>query len=180
MDRSITHLSIYTYSYQFNKTCSGIMKCEWIVEGRINYTCIHMSMCVCAQSVCGWAFSLLAISPASNSTFSKGRLVFLFDSKIACLSQSIKINNKHVYRQSQVRKPIVSKVKWAECSLIIGTGCWVLIFAWSSISRRFASGRSVCWRVGSTDSWVRILGVFHYTWRTLQMSFVASYFRGWN
>ena len=24
-------------------------------------------------------------------------------------------NNKHVYRQSQVRKPIGSEVKWAEC-----------------------------------------------------------------
>ena len=28
-----------------------------------------------------------------------------FDSNIACLCQSIEINNKHVYRQSQVRKP---------------------------------------------------------------------------
>ena len=28
-----------------------------------------------------------------------------FDQKIACLHQSIAINNKHVYRQSQVRKP---------------------------------------------------------------------------
>ena len=34
-------------------------------------------------------------------------------------------NNKHVYRQSQVWKPIGSGVKWAECPLIIGTGCWV-------------------------------------------------------
>ena len=35
------------------------------------------------------------------------------------------VNNKHVYRQSQVRKPNGSEVKWAEYSLIIGTGCWV-------------------------------------------------------
>ena len=47
-----------------------------------------------------------------------------FDSIIACLCQSIKINNnnKHIYRQSQVRKPIGSEVGWAECSLIIRTG----------------------------------------------------------
>ena len=50
----------------------------------------------------------------------------LFDSKIACLCQSIKINNnKHVYHQSQVWKPIGNEVKWAECSFITGTGCWV-------------------------------------------------------
>ena len=46
-----------------------------------------------------------------------------FHSKIACLWQNIKINNnKHVYHQSQVRKPIVSEVKWAECLLIIEAG----------------------------------------------------------
>ena len=48
------------------------------------------------------------------------------DLKIACLFQSTEINNnKHVYRQSQVRKPNGSGVEWAECLLIIGTGCWV-------------------------------------------------------
>ena len=52
-----------------------------------------------------------------------------FDLKIACLCQSIEINNnKHVYRQSQVRKPNGSGVEWAECSLIIGTGCGVQVF----------------------------------------------------
>ena len=50
------------------------------------------------------------------------------DSKIACLCQGIEINNnKHVYCQSQGRKPIGSEVKWAECSLIIGTGCWIQV-----------------------------------------------------
>ena len=49
---------------------------------------------------------------------------------IACLCQSIEINNnKHVYRQSQVRKSTDSGVKWAECSLIIGTGCRVQVFS---------------------------------------------------
>ena len=52
-----------------------------------------------------------------------------FDSKIARLCQSIKINNKHVFRQSQVPMPNESGVEWAECSLIIGTGCRVQVFS---------------------------------------------------
>ena len=53
-----------------------------------------------------------------------------FDLNIACLCQSIEINNnKHVYRQSQVRKSTDSGAKWAECSLIIGTGCRVQVFS---------------------------------------------------
>ena len=65
-----------------------------------------------------------------------------FDSKIAYLCQSIEINNnKYVYRQSRVRKPNGSGVEWAECLLIIGTGCRVQVFAWSSIAQ------SVCQRV---------------------------------
>ena len=38
-------------------------------------------------------------------------------------------NNKYVYRQSQVRKSTDSGVKWAECSLIIGTDCRVQVFS---------------------------------------------------
>ena len=53
-----------------------------------------------------------------------------FDFNISCLCQSIEINNnKYVYRQSQVRKSTDSGVKWAECSLIIGTGCRVQVFS---------------------------------------------------
>ena len=49
---------------------------------------------------------------------------------IACLCQSIEINNnKHVCRQSQVRMPNGCGVKWAECSLIIGTGCRFQVFS---------------------------------------------------
>ena len=52
-----------------------------------------------------------------------------FDSNIACLCQSIEINNnKHIYLQNQVRKPTGSGVEWAECSLIIGTGYRILFF----------------------------------------------------
>ena len=60
-----------------------------------------------------------------------------FDSKIACLCQSIEINNnKYVYRQSQVWMPNGSGVRWVECLLIIGTGCRVQLFlAWSSIAQ---------------------------------------------
>ena len=59
-----------------------------------------------------------------------------FDSKIVCLCQSIEINNnKYVYRQSQVRMPNGSGVRWAECLLIMGTGCRVQVLAWSSIAQ---------------------------------------------
>ena len=36
-------------------------------------------------------------------------------------------NSKYVYRQNQVRKSTDSGVKWAECSLIIWTGCRVQV-----------------------------------------------------
>ena len=53
-----------------------------------------------------------------------------FDLNITCLCQSIEINNnKYVYGQTQVRKSTDSGVKWAECSLIIGTGCRVQVFS---------------------------------------------------
>ena len=41
--------------------------------------------------------------------------LFPVDSKIACLCQRIKINNKYVYRRNQVLKPTGGEVKWAEC-----------------------------------------------------------------
>ena len=65
------------------------------------------------------------------------------DSNIACLCQSIEINNKHVYRQSQVRMPNGCGVEWAECSLIIGTAVKFKFLAWSSIAQ------SVCQRAFS-------------------------------
>ena len=116
-----------------------------------------------AQSVCQQAFSLLVnrylrpwvriLPSAEEDNLSP------FDSNIACLCQSIEINNnKHVYRQSQVRKPIGNKVEWAECLLIMGTGCRVQVFlAWSSIAQ------SVCQQAFSLlvnrylRPWVRIL-----------------------
>ena len=93
-----------------------------------------------AKSVCQWAFSLLAIwclGPRVQILHSAEEYnLSPFDLNIACLCQSIEINNnEYVYRQSQVRKSTDSGVKWAECSLIIGTGCRVQVFAWSSIAQ---------------------------------------------
>ena len=59
-----------------------------------------------------------------------------FDSKLACLCQSIEINNnKYVYRQSQVRMPNGCGVRWAECLLIIGRAVEFKFYAWSSIAQ---------------------------------------------
>ena len=52
-----------------------------------------------------------------------------FDSKIACMCESIKINNKQLNRQGQVRKTTGSGVEWAEYSLIIRPGCPVQVFS---------------------------------------------------
>ena len=102
-----------------------------------------------AQSVCQRACSLLANwclgSRLQILLSAEEHILSPFDLNIACLCQSIEINNnKHVYRQSQVRKATDSGAKWAECSLIIGTGCRVQVFvAWSSIAQ------SVCQRACS-------------------------------
>ena len=76
------------------------------------------------------AGDLVSGAPGSNPAFSREKKLSPFDSNIACLCQSIEINNnKYVYRQNQVRKSTDSGVKWAECSLIIGTGCRVQVFS---------------------------------------------------
>ena len=87
-----------------------------------------------AQSVCQRAFSLLAIwclrSRVQILHSAEEHNLSPFDLNIAYLCQSIEINNnKYVCRQSQVRKSTDSGVKWAECSLIIGTGCRVQVFS---------------------------------------------------
>ena len=106
-----------------------------------------------AQSVCQQAFSLLANrclrSPGFESCSQQRKTTCLLSIRksLACARaskltttnmyvcmyvcmQSIEINNnKHVYRQSQVRKPIGNKVEWAECLLIMGTGCRVQVFS---------------------------------------------------
>ena len=101
-----------------------------------------------AQSVCQRAFSLLVIwclGPRVQILHSaEEHNLSPFDLNIACLCQSIEVNNnKYVYRQIQARKSTDSGAKWAECSLTIGTGCRVQVFAWSSIAQ------SVCQRAFS-------------------------------
>ena len=85
------------------------------------------------QSVCQRGFILLAIwclgSRVQILHSAEEHNLSPFDLNIACLCQSIEINNKYVYRQRQVRKSTGSGVKWAECSLIIGTGCRVQVFS---------------------------------------------------
>ena len=82
-----------------------------------------------------------------------------FDSNIACLCQSIDINNnKYVYRQSQVRMPNGSGIRWSECLLIIGTGCRVQVFSLIldslvGLSAGIQSAGDWC----SETLWVRIL-----------------------
>ena len=82
-----------------------------------------------------------------------------FDSKIACLCQSIEINNnKYVYRQSQVRMSNGSGARWAECLLIIGTGCRVQVFSLildSSVGLSAGIQSAGDWV--SETPWVRIL-----------------------
>ena len=117
--------------------------CQSIEINNNKHVCMFVCMYVCmyvlalfliAQSVCQQAFSLLVnrylrpwvriLPSAEEDNLSP------FDSNIACLCQSIEINNnKHVYRQSQVRKQIGSKVEWAECLVIIGTGCRIQVFS---------------------------------------------------
>ena len=46
----------------------------------------------------------------------------------ACIYVYVYVYDKFVYRQSQVRMPNGSGVKWAECLLIIGTSCRVQVF----------------------------------------------------
>ena len=60
----------------------------------------------------------------------KNTYISVFCDTICNINQSIEINNnKYVYRQSQVRMPNGCGVEWAECSLIIGTGCRVQVFS---------------------------------------------------
>ena len=88
-----------------------------------------------AQSVCQRAFSLFAIWCLGSrvqillSAAAEEHNLSPFDLNIACLSQSIEINNKHVYRHGQVRMPNGCGVERAECALIIGMGCRVQVLA---------------------------------------------------
>ena len=86
--------------------------------------CKYLSLLLQQWQIGVWDFQVWILHSAEEDNLS------LFDSNIACLCQSIEINNnKNVYRQSQVWKPTDSEVNWAKCSLIIGMGCWVQVFS---------------------------------------------------
>ena len=89
---------------------------------RCMYVCMYACMYACMHACLGPRVQILHSAEEHNLS--------PFDLNMACLCQSIEINNnKYVYRQSQVRKSTESGVKWAECSLIIGTGCRVQVFS---------------------------------------------------
>ena len=69
---------------------------------------VCLRVCVCARVYSVWVQILHSAEEDNLSPF---------DLNIACLCQS------------QVRKPIGSGVEWAECSLIIGTGCRGQVFS---------------------------------------------------
>ena len=103
-------------------------------------------------AVCKRAFNLLEIQFQKPWVWiphsAKEDNLSLFHSQIACLCLNIKMNNKHVYQQSQVPQ----WVEWAECSPSIGMGYWVEVFSLIlDMLRRFVSGHSVCWRLCSRD-----------------------------
>ena len=149
----------------WNYLCQPAVGVEWAEWSQIigtGYWVEVFAWSSVTQSVCQGAFSLLEIRfqrPGVRILHSAEEdNLFPSYSKTACLCQSNEINNnKHVYRQSQVRKPNGSGVEWAECSLIIRTGYWVQVFAGSWIAQ------SVCQRAFSLleirfqRPWVRIV-----------------------
>ena len=69
-----------------------------------------------AGELMSWDFQVRILHYAEEDNLSP------LDSNATCLCQIIEIsNNKHVYREGQVRKPNCREINWAECSLIIGT-----------------------------------------------------------
>ena len=118
------------------------------------YVCMHACMYVCMY-VC-----ILHSAEEDNSS--------PLDSNIARLCQSIEINNnKHVYPQSQVRKPNGSEVKWAECSLIIGTGCWVQVFRQQTTMRNPSIFIVALRHVKNRQTLQGLNGHATYFWRTI-------------
>ena len=83
-----------------------------------------------------------------------------FDSKIAYLSQSFKVSNKHVNRQSQVWKPTGTEVNWAECSLIMGkrlssSFCSLILDSLVSLWVAFSLQAIWCLRLPSFESCIQ-------------------------
>ena len=131
----INNKYVYRQSQVRKSTDSGVQwaECSLIIGTgcRVQVFSLILDSSVGLLASIQSADDLASGAPGSNPAFSRGtQLVSFLDLNIACLCQSIEINNnKYVYRQSQVRKSTDSGVKWAECSLIIGTGCRVQVLA---------------------------------------------------
>ena len=125
---------VYRQSQVRKSTDSGVKwaECSLIIGTgcRVQVFSLILDSSVGLSASIQSAGDLVSGAPGSNPAFSKEHNLSPFDLNIACLCQSIEINNnKYVYRQSQVRKSTDSGVKWAECSLIIGTGYRVQVFS---------------------------------------------------
>ena len=132
-----------------------IYVCIYVSMYLCMYVCIYVCMYACMHA-CMYSVGLSAGIQSAEDWVSETLWVRIlhsaeednlspFDSKIACLCQSIEINNnKYVYRQSQVRMTNGSGIRWAECLLIIGTGCRAQVFLASS-----SIAQSVCQQASS-------------------------------
>ena len=104
-----------------------------------------------AQSVCQRVFSLLAIwclGSRFKSCFQQRNATCVVSIwiSLACARASILTTTNMYIARARCESQLTvgsSGVKWAECSLIIGTGCRVQVLAWSSIAQ------SVCQRAFS-------------------------------
>ena len=116
---------VYRHSQVQNPNCSEVKWAECSLI--IGTDCCSLGLWECIQSPgeeMSWDFQVRIQHSTEEDILSP------LDSNIAYLCQTIEINNnKHVYCQSKVQKPNCSKGKWAECSLIIGTGCWVQVLS---------------------------------------------------
>ena len=85
----------------------------------------------------------------------KATCLLSFRKLLAC-ARALKLTTTNMYITTvRCESQIGSEDKWAECSLIIGTGCWIQVFSlflglWVSIKWAF-SGHWICWRISVWD-----------------------------
>ena len=125
---------VYRQSQVRKSTDSGVKwaECSLIIGTgcRVQVFSLILDSSVGLSASIQSAGDLASGAPGSNPAFSRRTQLVSYQFDIACLCQSREINNnKYVYRQSQLQKSTDSGVKWAECSLIIGTGCRVQVFS---------------------------------------------------
>ena len=81
------------------------------------------------HSVC-WRLGALRL-PGSNPAFSRGRqlVTFRFEYRLPVPEHRNKQQQTCISPEPGAKAKNGSEVKWAECSLLIGTGCWVQVFS---------------------------------------------------